>query len=621
MLTLRNIILEMIAKGANLKVTIDHLCDEIEIRAPDLICSVMTVDDDGIHHLLSAPSLPDSFSAALDGLMIAPDFGCCCGAADVRPSVIVSDIATDPRPADCQAQAAALGLRACWSTPILDENARVLGTFTVYYREARGPTQAERAVVETGVHLCSIALERHDRVLERERRASVDALTQLANRASFNRALSQLPCSTPGTWALFVLDLDNLKVVNDSFGHHAGDLLLQAAAARTAAAVAPNRVFRIGGDEFAILVQSSEALRDLDSFATKILDSLCEPIHPDGHVIIPKATIGGAILSAGDRSVDAVRQNADFALYHAKETGRGGFVRYWPGLDTRIIHRIAAIRDVDAALRDARIEAHYQPIVRFDTRQIVALEALCRLRMDDDSLLPATAFREATADAHIASELTERMLAIVAADVRNWLNMAIPIQHIGINVSLADFHGGKLAQQIASAFLDQNLPLDHLVIEITESAYRTLGGEPMLQAIETLRSKGLRIALDDFGTSGGLLMPLLARTVDIIKIDKVLVDRLAPEGAGAAVIGGLLHTAQRLAIAVVAEGVENESRAAQLASLGCELGQGYLFSKPMASEAVTDLLLVNGIDGQDDLACKNIRPRLVADAKRRRSRG
>lgn len=594
MLGLRNIILEMIAKGADLKATIDRLCQEIETLVPDLVCSVLTVDRDGIPHPLAAPSLPDTYSAAFDGLMIGPELGSCGSAAYLRKPVVVADIARDPRWAEYREAALSLGLRACWSTPIFDENQRVIGTFAFYYRVARKPTDAEQEIVDACIPLCSIALARHDRVLERERQANVDALTQIANRASFGVALSCLACAEPGAWGLFVLDLDNLKVINDSFGHHAGDMLLQAAAERITAAAMPNRAFRIGGDEFAILVQSPEALHDLDQFASLLLESLCEPINCNGHAIMPKATIGGAVLSHGDLSADTVRQNADFALYHAKETGRGGFVRYWPGLDSRITHRIAAIRDVDAALREARIEAHYQPIVRLDTRAIVALEALCRLRMADGKLLAAAAFREATTDANIASELTQRMLTIVSADVRSWLDMAIPLRHIGINVSLADFHGGRLDQQIASAFAGQGLSLEHLVIEIAESVYPMLRDKAVIQAIEALRSRGLRIALDDFGTGGGLLMPLLTMPVDMIKIDKVLVDRLAADGAGAAVIGGLLHTARDLKIEVVAEGIESEVQAAQLVRLGCELGQGYHFSKVLNREAVTNLLLQNG---------------------------
>ena len=591
MLGLRNIILEMIAKGANLQATIDRLCLEIEMLAPAVTCSVLTVDREGLLHPLSAPSLPAEYSASLDGVMIGPDIGSCGSAAYSGQPVVVTDISTDPRWTDYRTAALDLGLRACWSTPIFGEIDRVIGTFALYCREARAPTDAEREIVNACIHLCSIALERHERVLDRERRANVDLLTELGNRAAFNKALSQLPCDKPGIWALLILDLDNLKVLNDGFGHHAGDQLLQAAASRTQSSAAPDRVFRIGGDEFAVIVRSPDALCDLDRFATQILEALAQPLDCNGHAVVPRATIGGAVLGPGDKSADAVRQNADFALYHAKESGRGGFVRYWPGIDTRIIHRISAIRDLDAALRDGRVEAHYHPIVRLDTREVVAMEALCRLRMANGGVLVAAAFREATTDIHVASELTHRMLEIVARDLRSWRDRSIPIDHIGLNVSLADFHGGQLDKQIAAALADHDLPLEHLVIEITESAYPALRDKAILEAIVALRLKGLRVALDDFGTGGGLLMPLLTMPVDMIKIDKLLVDRLAPEGAGAAVIGGLLHTARELGVTVIAEGIESEAQAAHLNQLGCGLGQGYFYSRPLECEAATELLL------------------------------
>lgn len=590
MLSLRNTILEMTAKGVDLKATIDRLCVEIEARAPGIVCSVLTVDRDGLLHPLSAPSLPQNYCDALDGVMIGPDVGSCGSAAWTRAPVAVTDIATDPRWAEFREGALALGLNACWSTPIFGEDGRVLGTFALYYREMREPTDKEREIVASCIHLCSIALERHDRVIERERRANVDLLTTLANRAAFAQTLARLNCDRPGHWALLIVDLDNLKIVNDGFGHHAGDLLIQTAAKRIAAASSPDRVFRIGGDEFAVLVHSSDGLSDLDAFAARILEALGEPLDCNGHAVVPKATIGGAVLASGDRTAETVRKNADFALYHAKETGRGGFVRYWPGIDTRIIHRISAIRDVGAALREARIEAHYQPVVCLDTRRIVAMEALCRLRMSNGGILAASAFREATADVHVASDLTERMLAIVANDVLAWADEAIGVDHIGINVSLSDFLGGKLEEQIETAHARHGLPLERVVIEITESVHSACCDESVTRVIQALRARGVRVALDDFGTGGGLLMPLLTMPVDMIKIDKVLVDQLAPGGAGSAVIEGLLRTARALDITVIAEGIESEAQASQLVRLGCALGQGYFFSKPLDKAAMIDLL-------------------------------
>lgn len=233
MIGLSNIILEMTAKGADLQATIDRLCAEIERMSPGVVCSVLTVDRDGCLHPLSAPSLPKDYCASLDGLAIGPNVGSCGSAAWFGEAVFATDIATDLRWVEFRDGALALGLRSCWSKPIVGEDGQVIGTFALYSREERLPTDEEQAVVDVCVHLCSIALERHKRVIERERRASVDQLTGLGNRAAFNATLARLDCSAPGAWAILTIDLDNLKVVNDGFGHHAGDLLIQAAASRT----------------------------------------------------------------------------------------------------------------------------------------------------------------------------------------------------------------------------------------------------------------------------------------------------------------------------------------------------------------------------------------------------
>lgn len=579
----------MIAKGEPLSATTDVLCLEVEKRIPGVICSVLLIDDLGFIHPLSGPSLPDEYSRRLEGVLIGPQVGSCGTSAFLRAPVTVTDIENDPRWSDFKALALPLGLLACWSCPILDARAKVIGTFAFYYREKRGPGDVEREIVETCIHLCTIAIERHQRVLERERLAYVDDLTSLPNRAAFDATLSKLTCNDPGSWALLVVDMDNLKVVNDTFGHHAGDQLLKAVAGRLSSLLLPDRLFRLGGDEFAVLLQSPAALRNVDDTATRILETLHPAADCGGHLIVPRATIGGAVLTSIDRNADAVRQNADFALYHAKETGRGGFVRYWPGIGTTMMRRLDAIRDVDAALRQDRVEAHYQPIVKLDTGEIIGVEALCRLRFGD-RVLPAAAFCDALADARIASEITTRMLALVAADVRSWLDKGIPFQHVGINVSSADFHGGKLDRDLAAAFGQQNVPLKHVVLEVTESVYMGGRDNAVQRAIASLRAKGLLVALDDFGTGFASLTHLLDVPVDIIKIDKSFVAQLAPDMPSAAIVEGLLFICRKLGMRVVAEGVETQDQVDQLRAFGCTLGQGFLFSQAVDSAAATRLL-------------------------------
>lgn len=589
MLVLRNTILEMIARGADLRATFEQLCLRVEKLAPGMLCSVLQVDADGRLRPQAAPSLSPAYSAALDGLVIGPQVGSCGSAASLREPVIVTDIARDPRWSDYRHLALAFDLKACWSVPVIDAQGCVLATIGLYYKENRGPRPAERAIVDVCAELCLIALERDARVRERERLAHVDSLTGLANRAAFTAALDGLSCEEAESWALLMLDLDNLKVTNDSLGHPVGDQLIHAAALRAAEAAQPDRVFRTGGDEFAVLVTSPGALGGLDALAHRILAAIGEPLRCNGHTILPRATMGGAVVGVGDGSAAAVMQNADFALYHAKELRRGQFVRYWPGLDTRIQHRTAAVRDVDAALAEGRIEAHYQPIVVLATGEIIGIEALCRLRLAKGKLLSASGFHAATADPKIASELTGRMLEILARDMRDWDALGLHNGRVAINVAPADIVGGRLVDQITDAVERHGLISSRLVVEIGEAVFGAVSGDIIAHVLGALHERKIQIAIDDFGVCGGRLTPLRNLPFMGVKIDRSLIA--GPDGIDRAVIGGLLHTARELGILVVAEGVEHPAQVETLRDLGCEIFQGYHFGRPLDRTATASLLL------------------------------
>ncbi|MEA1085178.1 GGDEF domain-containing protein [Sphingomonas sp. CD22] len=590
LLKLQNTILEMIAKGETLASTCQLLCLEVEALLPDVICSVLTVDALGFLHPLAGPSLPEEYSLALDGVPIGPMSGSCGSAAHFGTDVSVSNIENDPRWAKYKHLALPHGLRACWSSPIRDMHGTTIATFAFYYRDRRSPTDFEQTVVASCVHLCLIAIDRHQRVIERERRAFTDALTGMANRAAFNAALADLDCRAADSWALLVVDLDNLKVVNDTFGHLAGDTLLQVAASRITSAAHPARAYRIGGDEFAIIIEAPQALVSLEETAQAILSELALPVDCGGQIVVPRATIGGAVPSAGEPSGERVRQNADFALYHAKETRRGGFVRFWPGLGSSMTRRLTAIRDVTAALRENRIDAYYQPIFRLDTREVVGLEALCRMRVGD-TVVPAASFHEATTDAHVATALSAYMITLVAADVRRWLDLGIPFQHVGINVSSADLSGGTIERVLTSAFEREGVSLEHVILEITETVYMGAGDQAIQSAIRSLRARGIRVALDDFGTGFASLTHLLTVPVDVIKIDKTFIDHMGPDGVSTTIVEGLIRVAEKMNIRIVAEGVETEDQATQLTAAGCVLGQGFLVSAAVDRHQATALLL------------------------------
>lgn len=588
MTELQNTILEMIAKGETLADTALRLCLEVERLVPDVVCSVVTVDELGRLHTLAAPSLPQSFCAAIEGLGIGPEVGTCGTAAHRGQEITTADIANDPRWADFKHLVLPLGIKACWSHPIFDARRRAVATFAFYYREKRGPSQLEREIVERCVHVCAIALDRHRRVVEYERRANTDALTGLANRGAFNAALHHLDAARPGSWALFLLDLDNLKFVNDTFGHRAGDLLLRQVADRLTIAAFPDRAYRIGGDEFAIVVESEAALRDLERTAQAYLDEISSTANCGGNVVSPGATIGLAECSQADTTAEQVRQNADFALYHAKETGRGGFVRYWPGIGTRMTRRLTAIRDVNAALRENRIEAHYQPVVDIRSGEVVGLEALSRMRIGEQAV-PAASFHEATTDSHIARTLTQRMMASVARDIREWLAAGIAVPQVSINVSSADFHGASIYGLLSNTFEREGVPLSHVSLEVTESVYMDEAGV-VRKSVEALRAKGLKVALDDFGNGYASLTHLMSVPVDYIKIDKSFVDRIVSHAPSQIIVEGIIDIATKLGIRVIAEGIETAGQARKLMALGCTLGQGFFYSRAVPSDAAAVLM-------------------------------
>lgn len=583
----QNIILRMVAQGEDLEETLTKLCDEVERLLPGSRASILTLDKNGKLHTCAAPSLPESYSEALDGLTIGPMAGSCGSAAFFKEVITVADIETDPRWSSFKALALPIGLRACFSTPVFGSNGAVLGTFALYFSEPRPPTPFEQSIVEGCLPLCLIALERNERLLEHRRLAFTDVLTGLPNRAKFNEVLAtQLKNKA---LSLLLIDIDNLKVVNDTFGHAAGDELIATVAARLAASIEPPNVYRLGGDEFAVLLKDSDR-PTIERLIGRIIDAISQPVICEGHSLICTVTAGIATTD-GSIYMDAIRRNADIALYHAKETNRGSFVIYDESISTAISKRLDAIQQVANALKENRLEAWYQPIVRLDTEEIIGVEALARIRSHDGAIIAAGEFHEATKDAQVAAALTRRMIACIARDVGSWLKRGVPFQHIGINLSAADFTCSDIPQSLIAAFERENVPLHHAILEVTESVYLGERNHRAAAKIASLRRAGLKVALDDFGTGFASLTHLISVPVDVIKIDKCFVDRLGPGDVGTGIVEGILHIAKRLGIRVVAEGIETRHQAQSLLKRGCILGQGYLYAKPAPPEKVLEMLL------------------------------
>ena len=589
LLRLQTEVLEAVACGEPLVAVADLLCRRAEALAPEAVCTILSVDAEGLLHPLAAPSLPLAYSSAIDNQPIGPRGGSCGTAAFRNEPVIVTDIGSDPLWQDYRALAEPLGLRACWSSPICDRDGRVVATFAFYYRTCRGPDAMESSIVQTCVHLCAIAIA-HERTRQHNHRlAYFDVLTGLPNRGHFNELLDRF-ISMDEPFGLLLADIDHLKLINDTVGHTFGDMLIRTVAARIAECHPSLTACRLGGDEFAVLVADCGSDDDLEDVATRMLMAVRGLIRVGDQTDDPHITVGGALFGPDGIDGAALSQNADFALYHAKETRRGGYVRFVPGLRTSMLERANMVRAVDQAMSEKRIVAHYQPIVRLDTAEIVGLEALARMRMPDGRIAAAGEFHAAMADPRIAWQLTGQMLTQIAGDIRHWLDLGIDFQHVGVNVTTGDFQRGDLEARIVETFERAGVPLRHILLEVNEAVY--VGGNDQMvpHAVSALRQRGLLVALDDFGTGFASLTHLLSFPVDIIKIDRSFTARLGSDGASDVVVGSIIDIARKLDMKLVAEGIETPEQAQILSELGCVMGQGYLYARPGSAGDTTRLL-------------------------------
>lgn len=419
--------------------------------------------------------------------------------------------------------------------------------------------------------------------------ARKDTLTGLANRHSFLEEL-QAACAGQQTkqgFAVLWIDLDRFKEVNDSFGHPAGDALLQTIAQRLKACVrSMDFVARLGGDEFAILIRGDGLTQDiLARIAQRLTDAISRPVDVLGNVVRVGSSIGISAGPFGDRPPDDIMRTADIALYRAKSSGRGRAVFFSPEMESDLIQRRRLQTDLENAVSSGQLELHYQPIFSLATREVVSFEALMRWRHPEFGHIPPAEFIPLAEESGLIDAMGAWALRTACKAAACWPEGI----SVSVNLSAAQFLGSDVNAVTKGALQEASLAPGRLQLEITEALLLDDRLETW-KTLSALKQLGVAIALDDFGTGYSSLNYLRSFPFDKIKIDRTFVREECRNPGSQPVIRALTTLAQTLGIKAVAEGVETAEHLNLVAQCGCDEVQGYLFSQPVPLSQIEETL-------------------------------
>ena len=419
-----------------------------------------------------------------------------------------------------------------------------------------------------------------------------DSLTDLPNRALFLDRLSHALAHTSredGPVAVLLLDLNRFKMVNDSFGHEAGNTVLVGVAERMRTSVRPgDTVGRIFGDEFAVLLEAPSGTDEARRVAERIRELLKEPFEADGQEVLVSPSIGIALGESAQDSPEEVLWRADLAMYTAKKRGKAECEVYSPAMEVLIASRVDLERDLRRAVEREEFEAHYQPVVELHTGEISGVEALARWRHPERGLVDAEEFIEIAEETGLIRRIGHQVVEEACRQAKEWRERyphKVPL--LSVNISANQFV--QQPDLIPKVLNETGLQPGALQVEITERAVMD-AAEFALGELEELKDLGVCLAIDDFGMGYSGLYHLKHMPIDILKIDRAFITGLGDDQGDEAIVLGTVGLAHALGVIAVAEGVESADQAAVLKELGCDLAQGHYFAKPLPREAMEKLL-------------------------------
>lgn len=425
--------------------------------------------------------------------------------------------------------------------------------------------------------------------------ALTDSLTGLPNRAllrdRLDTAVARLD-RNPGLAAVMMLDLDRFKVVNDSLGHDAGDQMLTEVADRIRSAVrVGDTVGRVGGDEFVVVAEDFDDTSDVVFLADRIIEAISAPLELLGLDLHPSASVGIAVATDSSASADKLLRDADLSMYRAKERGGGSAELFDPVLYAKALARLELEGELRRAIDEDQLRVYYQPVVSFDGH-VSGFEALVRWEHPVRGLVNPADFIPLAEETGLVVPLGAWVLAHAAAQVARWQETINPALSLSVNLSSRQLVDPEFPTVVRRILEKSGLPARSLCLELTETA---LIEDPVSaeRCLTELRSLGVRIGVDDFGTGYSSLIYVRRFPVQVLKLDRLFVAGLGENAEDETIAGSVIHLAHELGLEAIAEGVETLEQLHALDSLGCDLAQGFYWSKPRPANEI-ELVLLEG---------------------------
>jgi len=583
----QNKILKMITKNTPLQTVLDEITRLFEkISSHGGKCSIMLLDESRTRLIRnSAPSLPPEYLEKMNNLLISENTGSCGTAALLKKRVIVDDIQNDLLWEQYKEIALRFNLFSCWSIPLFDDNAQVLGTFAVYYDKCRAPNEKDLQILEEASYLTSIAVQHYKTKETINHLAFHDSLTQLPNRRFFEKKAEKVLDYSKRemtNFSVLFIDLDRFKNINDTYGHDIGDLFLVEVSKRLKSCLRNHDIIaRQGGDEFTILLENS-SIEYASEVGRLIVQLLEKSFMIENIEIFVTPSVGISVYPDHGKTLTELLKKADAAMYHAKNDGGNTYKFHDASLEKKDRERLNLENHLYRALDKNEFTLHYQPKIDLLTNKVTGAEALIRWQNPVLGMVSPEKFIPIAEETGLIIPIGDWVLREACKQLIDWAKDGLSGLTIAVNLSIRQFYNPNLITSIRNVISETGIDPNLLELEITESM--TMKVEMARDILNELKRTGVTISIDDFGTGYSSFNYLKYFPIDYIKIDKSFINDIANDVQSKNIVKVFFLLANTIGFKTVAEGVETKEQLDMLRKLNCNEVQGFFFSKPLPKE-------------------------------------